>query len=150
MRDDLILSAAMLALAAGYAALANRIPTSLLSDAVGAGGLPLLFALTLALLALLLAGRALLVRESGGMALREHVRPFGIVALGAVYIALAPLLGYVVALALLIAAAIAYFGARAPVAIAANAAGGAVLLWLVFARMLGISMPAGAWARLFG
>jgi putative tricarboxylic transport membrane protein len=150
MRDDLILSAAMLALAAGYATLAGRIPTSLLSDAVGAGGLPRLFALLLALLALLLAGRALLVREPGGLALRAHVRPFGIVALGAVYIALAPLLGYVFALALLIAAAIAHFGARAPVTIAANAVAGAVLLWLVFAKMLGIAMPAGAWARLFG
>src|SRR5262245_8131600 len=150
MRDDLILAAAMLAFAAVYAALAGRIPTSLLSDAVGAGGLPRIFALLLALLALALAGRATLASEPAGTRWREHLRPFGIVALGAAYIALAPLAGYVVALALLIAAAIAYFGARAKLMIAANALGGAILLWLVFAKMLGISVPAGAWARLAG
>ena len=150
MRDDLILSGALLALAAGYAALASRIPHSLLSDAVGAGGLPLVFALILALLAAGLAARAALARAPATLRFTEHLRPFGIVLLGAAYIALAPWLGYVLTLALLIAAAIAYFGARAPVAIAANALGGAILLWLVFARMLGVSVPAGVWARLFG
>lgn len=148
MRDDLICAGAMLALAAGYFALADTIPISLLSDAVGADGLPKLLAIALALLAALLAARALIARAPAGVAFREHVRPFGIAALGFAYVALAPLLGYVGALALLLAAAAAYFGARAKLTIAATAIGGAIALWLVFARLLGVSMPAGALGRL--
>ncbi len=135
-------------LAAGYYVAADAIPTSLLSDGIGADGVPKLLALVLAALGGALALRA--VRAGGtarAVVLAAHVRPIGLAVLGMVYVALAPLLGYAVTLALLIAAALVYFGARAPVMIALNAVGGATLLWLTFAKLLGIAMPIGSLAR---
>ena len=148
-RDELVGAGALLALAVGYFALAGRIRTSLLSDAVGADGLPKLLAIALGALALMAAARAKLARGDG-LRFADHLRPLAIAAIGFAYVALAPLLGYVPALALLIAAAIVHFGARAKAMIAANAIVGALALWLIFARLLGIAMPAGPWARLLG
>lgn len=145
---DLACAGAVLALAAGYYLAADSIPTSLLSDGVGADGVPKLLAIVLAGLGGVLALRTI---GAGGTArtieLGGHIRPIGLAVLGMVYVALAPLLGYAVTLALLIAAALVYFGAREPVMIALNAVGGATLLWLTFAKLLGIAMPIGSLAR---
>ena len=145
---DLACAAALAAFAAVYWRAADALPTSLLSDEVGAAGLPQLLAIALAALAVALGARALLGYAAPSE--RPRLRPFGIVAIGFGYVALAPLLGYAAALALAIAAAMLQFGDRRPLAIGATAVLGAAALWLTFARMLGVSMPAGAWARLLG
>ena len=150
MKSDLLLAALVAALAALYWRAADDLPRSLLSDAVGADGLPKLLAIGLAICAAALAARALWRRDGRrGLPLGAHVRPLGIPAIGAGYVVLAPLIGYPAAVAALIAAAIVYFGARAPAAIAASAILGAAALWLVFAKALGIAMPAAGILRWF-
>ncbi|MBM3524516.1 MAG: tripartite tricarboxylate transporter TctB family protein [Alphaproteobacteria bacterium] len=148
MSRDLVCAAAALVLAGLYWREADAIPRSLLSDAVGAEGLPKLLAVALATCAVLLAVRAVRRRDGGRLrAWRDHARSLGVIALGAAYVGLAPLLGYSLALALLIAATIVYFGARAPVPIAATAVLGAGALWLIFAKLLSVAMPTSALAR---
>lgn len=150
MRSDLLLAALVAALAAVTWRAADALPRSLLSDAVGADGLPKLLAAGLLVCALLLAGRALWrPQPRAGLPLAAHLKPLGIPAIGAAYVAIAPLVGYLAAVALLIAAAILYFGARAPRAIAASAVLGATALWLVFAKALGVAMPGAALLRWF-
>lgn len=147
---DLLLATLAAALAALYWRAADELPRSLLSDAVGADGLPKLLATALLVAAMLLAGRALWKRD-GRAALppAEHLRPLGIPAIGIGYVLLAPLLGYPLALGLLIAATIIYFGARAPRAILACAVLGAAALWLVFVKALGVAMPGAGLLRWF-
>jgi len=150
VKPDLVLAALIAALAALYWRAADEIPRSLLSDAVGADGLPKLLAIGLAICAALLAARALWRRDRRpAPPLGAHLRPLGIPAIGAGYVVLAPIVGYQAAVAALIAAAIFYFGARAPAAIAASAVLGATALWLVFAKALGVAMPAAGILRWF-
>jgi len=112
--------------------------------------LPKLLAIGLAICAALLAARALWRRDRRpAPPLGAHLRPLGIPAIGAGYVVLAPIVGYQAAVAALIAAAIFYFGARAPAAIAASAVLGATALWLVFAKALGVAMPAAGILRWF-
>ncbi len=148
---DLACAGLLGALAAGYYVAADAIPTSLLSDGVGADGLPKLLALSLAALAALLALRTVITGgDARAISLVAHARPLGLALLGIAYVALAPMLGYAVTLALLIAATLVYFGARNPGMIILNAIGGAVALWLVFAKLLGIARPTGTLGRWFG
>jgi len=153
VRRDLVFAALGLALAAAYYAAADALPTSLLADGVGAGGIPKLLAVALALLSMLLGMRSLLAGTAAtgvDAGIGPHLRALGIAGLGFAYVAAAPTLGYPLAVALLVAAATLYYGAplRAPVLV--YAVGCAAVLWLVFARMLGVALPAGAWARLLG
>jgi hypothetical protein len=140
-----------LAIALAYYALADALPVSLLSDAIGADGVPKSLAIGLGGCSVLLVGRAVLMR--GGAAIRfealTHARAFGITAIGAVYAALAPLLGYAPAIAFLIAGTALYFGTRLNARLILVAALGGILLWALFVRMLGIPMPEGTVLRLF-
>ena len=145
MRRDLVCAAAGLVLAGTYYAAADAIPTSLLADGVGAAGIPRLLAVALALLSLVLGARSLLASPGAAAVGGPHVRALGIAGLGFVYVAAAPYLGYPLALALLVAAATLYYGERPRPMVVAYAFGCAALLWLVFAKLLGVAMPAGAW-----
>lgn len=145
MRRDLVCAVAGFALAGAYYAAADALPTSLLADAVGAGGIPKLLAVALALLSLLLGARSLLAGAGGESAGGPHLRALGVAGLGFVYVAAAPYLGYPLALALLVAAATLYYGERPGPAVLLYAIGCAAALWLVFAKLLGVAMPTGAW-----
>jgi hypothetical protein len=79
-----------------------------------------------------------------------HLRALGVVVLGFGYVALAPWIGFLPAVALLIGATAIYFGGRPSATVVLLSITGGVVLWLVFARMLGVSMPVGLWARLLG
>jgi hypothetical protein len=147
VRRDLVCAAAGLVLAGAYYAAADAIPTSLLADAVGAAGIPKLLAAALALLSLLLGARSLLAGASGETAGGPHLRALGVAGLGFVYVMAAPYLGYPLALALLVAAATLYYGARPRPGVFLYAIGCAALLWLVFAKLLGVAMPPGLWWR---
>jgi putative tricarboxylic transport membrane protein len=144
VRRDLVCAALGLALAGAYYAAADALPTSMLADGVGAGGIPKLLAVALALLSLLLGARSLLPSSRAAVA-GPHLRALGIAGLGFVYVAAAPHLGYPLALALLVAAATLYYGERLRPTVLVYAIGCAALLWLVFAQLLGIAMPAGGW-----
>ena len=131
VRRDLVCAALGLALAGVYYNAADAIPASLLADGVGAGGTPKLLAVALGLLSLLLGARGLLAGSSTEAVDRPHLRALGIAGLGFVYVAAAPYLGYPLALALLVAAATLYYGARLRPAVLVYAIGCAALLWLV-------------------
>src|SRR5688500_12133281 len=144
---------------------APRLRRGRLSAGCGAEGLPKGLAILLAAVSTLIAVRALLQRglspfaawRNGRSSPREkgtvplaHAKALGIVAIGFAYVLLAPWSGYLPAAALLIFVTGVHYGARPGVPLALVSAGGATLLWLVFARMLSVSMPAGLWPRLFG
>jgi hypothetical protein len=151
-----------LVLAGAYYAMAADVPESLLSDAVGPADLPKIYAYVLAGLSLILVGRALLAvgrALSGSAGGPDKVRPTGeepmpvaraagLLALGVVYLAIVDYAGYVLAIALLIAATIWYQGRELRPRILLVAAGGALLFWLMFVRLLGVQHPPGIWASL--
>jgi hypothetical protein len=143
---DVSLGVGALALAGGYGAMAQAIPVSLLSDAVGPGGVPLVIAAMMGL-----AGAGLLLRTAllGPREAKEapnHPRAAGLLGLLVLYVLAVPLLGYPLAIGVL-AAAVAWFaGARGPT-IVAFAAGLAALFWFGFVKLLGIPFPSGT---LFG
>jgi putative tricarboxylic transport membrane protein len=146
---DMICGAAGLAIALAYYALADALPVSLLSDEIGAAGVPKSLAIGLGLCSILLVGRAALTRGAAiSFDTLTHARALGIIAIGAAYAALAQLIGYAPAIALLIAGTALYFGAwLSPRLIMVAILGGAAL-WALFVRMLGIPMPDAALLRL--
>ena len=159
-RREIILGCGTLAIAAGYYLLAVRIPQSDIADVIGAQGLPKTYAALLALLSIILIGRAALARRTAavpepptitvGPAAR-HVgwRTFGMLVNGALYVALVTRLGYIASIAGLIASTIYLQGGELNRRSIGVAAGGALLLWLLFVRLLHIPHPPGIWPSLF-
>jgi len=143
---DVSLGVGALALAGAYSAMAHAIPVSLLSDAVGPGGVPLVIAAMMGLAGAGLLLRTALVGSRPAKDSPNHPRAAGLLGLLVLYALAVPLFGYPLAIAAL-AAAVAWFaGARGPV-IGAFAVGLAALFWLAFVKLLGIPFPAGT---LFG
>ena len=149
MRRDSVCAALGLALAAAYYAAADALPRSLLADGVGADGVPKLLAVVLAVLSVVIGARSFftpsltLPLPGGGKGGGWHLRALGVAALGAAFVGLAPVLGYSLALALLLLAAALYYGAAPRLQVVLYAGGTAAILWLIFARALGVAMPAG-------
>ena len=167
---DLVFGCASLALAVGYFLLAAQIPESQLADTVGPQGLPRIYAYVLGGLSLILIARSLRASsprpsaegpEPGAespepraeslkpSASSQALRAFGVVVIGAVYIAVVPWLGYIVSLTALIAATTYYQGGAANRRVAVVSVTGALLFWLLFVEILGIQHPAGFWPELF-
>ncbi len=155
MARDLTCSAVLLIIAAGYYFLASNIGRSALADEVGPAGLPVLYSVVLAGLALVLAGktilRPLLLRAADNARATDERPPgvmlrraFGVFGIGVGYLAIVPLAGYFLTLALVIASMALYFGERASPRLAVIAVGGAAMFWVLFVRLLGIPMP-GLW-----
>ena len=151
MARDLTCAAVLLFVAGSYYALASNIGRSALADEVGPAGLPVLYALVLATIALVLAGQAvfrtLLLRAvddsaAAGQPTLVLRRAGGVFAIGIGYVLGVPLVGYFLALVLVIAAMALYQGERASARLATIAVAGAALFWLLFVRLLGIPMPA--------
>jgi putative tricarboxylic transport membrane protein len=144
---DPVCAALGLALAVAYYTAADALPRSLLADGVGADGVPKLLAAVLAVLSIALGARSLLVGASATAAddpgLRRHLRALGVAVLGAAFVGVAPVLGYPLALGLLVLAATLYYGAAPRPQVVIYAAGTAAILWLIFARGLGVALPAG-------
>jgi hypothetical protein len=125
------------------------IEDSLLSDAVGAGGVPM------ALAAIMTGAGALLVLRSlwrapppGEVRSRAaHLKAAGLLVLMVAYALAAPVFGYPLALGVFAAAVAAFAGAPATATTLAFGAGTAALFWLGFVKLLGVAFPAGT---LFG
>ncbi|HXD21102.1 MAG TPA: tripartite tricarboxylate transporter TctB family protein [Vicinamibacterales bacterium] len=166
-RRELVLGCATLAIAAGYYLMAVRIPQSDIADVIGAQGLPKTYAALLAILSIVLIGRATLARRTAavrdapaiavappvpeGPPLPRNVgwRTFGMLMNGVVYVALVTRLGYIVSIAGLIASTIYFQGGAMNRRSLAVAVGGALVLWLLFVRLLHIPHPPGIWPSLF-
>lgn len=166
-RREIVLGCATLAIAAGYYLMAVRIPHSDIADVIGAQGLPKTYAALLAILSIVLIGRAALARRtaavpdapamsvappvSEGPPVPKHVgwRTFGMLLNGALYVALVTRLGYILSIAGLIASTIAFQGGELNRRSIAVSVGGALLLWLLFVRLLHIPHPPGIWPSVF-
>jgi putative tricarboxylic transport membrane protein len=159
VRADLFLGLAALVLAAGYLLGAAQIPDSMLSDTVGAAGVPMALGWVLAGLGVIICLRSILTGASSAAVvtsidndeaeeqrpagLRPHAMALGLLAILAVYVALLPYVGYIVATSLLVAVVSRFSGTpfgRNLVVIAGAAGLG---LWLLFNVLLSIPLPVG-------
>jgi len=147
MRRDLACSAVLLCIAAFYYAAATGIQTSTLEDEIGPRGLPTVLAALLALVAIVIAVRALIVLPAGMAGEREAeahwLRAIGMLAIGALYLPVATVLGYWPALVLLLLAVPLYERMKPSWRMFAVAAGGATFFWLLFDVVLGVRQPEG-------
>ena len=158
MNKDLLSGVVLLAVAGTYYIWATQIADSTLSDEIGADGLPRVLSVILVILAVSLIGRTLLsmrlrsaTTSAGGADEDEgdenaplH-RALGFLLFGAAYIFLLPLVGYILATALLIGAIALYEGApRRSWVVPAAAIGGGVFYWAVFVKLLGVNQPVGS------
>lgn len=159
MSRDLALGGAAFALAVGYFLLAAAIPSSLLADAVGPQGLPMVYAALLAGLSILLMIRSVVRRAAparpaaaadSGIDGRSQIwRVAGLLGIGVVYVAVVPTVGYLLSIAALIAVTTYYQGGVVNRYVLGVALSGAVFLWLIFVVLLGIPQPPGWWPALF-
>lgn len=159
MQKNLAVGLLALALAGIYYYGVMDIPRSLLSDNVGADGLPKVYATALALLGLISVAQWFAARASAAPAdadaqaapLREHARVLGLLLLGVLYLVLVGNLGYTLTIFLFIAAVAAYSGARLDLKLLLLSAGGGAAFWLVFVKAFGLPLPTGSlWRWLAG
>jgi len=145
-RGELALGGAAIMLAAAYLWLAGAIPESLLSDSVGAAGLPRAAGWALAVVGVLLCARSIVraaprESESAGEGWRPHLRALGLLAILFAYVLVAPWVGYAVATGLLLAAGAAYAGARMARTLVLVPVIAALVFWALFVHVFGIPMP---------
>ncbi len=116
-----------------------------MSDAVGAGGVPMALAAVMAGAGALLVLRSLLRAPPAGesRSIAAHAKAAGLLAMMIAYVLAAPMLGYPLAIGLFAAAVAAYGGARLGWRVAAFGAGVAAFGWLGFVKLLGVAFPVG-------
>lgn len=159
MNKDVISGLALLVFDAFYFWATQKIPTSMLDDAFGARGLPHILAALLAVLGVTIALRGFLESRRTVSALTadetadddDHEAPLpravGLLLISVGYMLIMPIVGYLLAIALMIAAIALYEGAARDWRIPAAALFGGALFWLVFNYVLGVGQPSG---MLFG
>jgi len=133
----------------GYGALALRLPERNIEGTPGPGFFPaltaaILIGLSVALVVQGVRGR----RRAGGPAAapgRPDRRPAAVLGIFAIYIALLPVAGFVVASVPFAGAMMRLFGGRNPLLIAAGAIALPVLLSLLFGEVFRIPLPHGSW-----
>jgi hypothetical protein len=153
MDRDLAFGSATLALSAAYYWMAAAIPESQLADAIGPQGLPKTYAVLLGGLSLILIVRSL--RRARTDDRNAPPSPFplppalwrvaGMLAIGIVYILVAPWLGYLLSIAALILATTYYQGGAINRQVAVVALSGGIFFWLLFVVMMRIQQPPGWW-----
>ena len=150
---DLAFGLVVAAIAGAYSFQATRIPTNLLSDKVGAGGMPFLLGLVVASLGLLLAARSAIAlarparngsdSDDDRFFSLAHLKGFLVLLIGAAYVVLVPVVGYLVGLFLLIAATSVAAGLRLSLRNALVAAAIALVMALIFVTLMHTSQPDG-------
>ena len=146
MRKDLLLSAILLCIAAFYYAVSTDIPSSSLEDEIGPRGLPTVLAALLAMVAIIIGLRAVLVPAGPAQAKEAEApwpRALGMLVIGALYIPVADFIGYWGALLILIGTVSVYERMKPTWRTAAVAIGGATFFWLLFVVVLGVRQPEG-------
>jgi len=157
MNRDLVFGSATLAVAVVYYALTSTIPPSQLADPVGPQGLPKMYAFALAGLSILLIARSLRTAnlapanpEPSNREPANHrmLRVAGMLLIGIAYIFVLPYLGYLLSVAMLIAATTYFQGGPVNTRSVVVAIAGAALFWTLFIWLLRIQYPAGLWPSL--
>jgi hypothetical protein len=145
----------LLVLAALYYWQTLQIQESSLADEVGPQGLPFMLAGLLAVVAVAIGVRGLLKARKAGSApvatskdeVKGHsatiLRALGFLAIGAGYIVIGPVVGYIIGIALLIAAIAIYEGRKPSLGVFAVAACAGVGFWVAFVLLLGTEQPQG-------
>lgn len=140
-----------LTLAGVYYYFAGGISHSMLSDQVGADGLPKLYAVALGLLGAFLMARSLLFRTASAenivfspRDILPHLRALGLLGLGVGYLLLISNLGYLLTIFLLLITVTVYCGAQFNFRLFFTSAVGSAIFWLVFVKMFSMPLPTGA------
>ncbi len=135
-----------MALGGAYLAQAIAIEDSLLSDAVGAGGVPKGIGALMIGAGALLALRSLRAppAEAKGEGIAPHLKALGLLALLAAYVLLLPVLGYAPAILLLLVAVAAYAGAPLRPPLLLFGLGMTAVLWGSFVGLLHVPFPRSA------
>ena len=151
MKRDLICSVVLLVIAAGYYFFTSSIGTSALSDEVGAAGLPTVYSIGLASVALVLGLQAILrlliIGSQGESSIdspdffRMFLRASGVLAIGIFYLLIVNIVGYVIALLLVLMAMLFYLGEAVGRQAILAAFIGAGFFWFLFDWLLGIPTP---------
>jgi putative tricarboxylic transport membrane protein len=156
MKSDIYMGILLLVLSVLYWLQADNIQVSVLSGRFGAQELPKMLAVLLAVFSLLMIAQAAirsLASRTAAADAQEGERgsaiqigpALGVLLIGIAYTLLLEILGYPIAIALLLGATAYLMGWRRwPVLIAFSAAGAAIL-WVVFAYILDIPLPAAPW-----
>jgi Tripartite tricarboxylate transporter TctB family len=149
-RKDLLAAAILLLIAGAYYWATMQISSSTLDDGVGPRGFPLVLTVALVAVATAIAVRALTIapvgtREPGDTQEPEArwPRALGLLTLGALYVPVSSILGYPLALFLLLVAVPLYEGMRFSWRVPAVAAGGAAFFYVLFEIVLGVRQPEG-------
>ena len=151
MNKDLVSGIGLLGIAVAYYWASRSIAVSSLEDDFGPHGLPNILAVALGCVGLLLIVRAVWARRKTSpvvvaVATEQQSSPLkalGLLIIGYAYILLVDKLGYPVTTALLIGGVAWYEGLRPSWRLAAVAALGSALFWLLFVRLLDVAQPAG-------
>jgi hypothetical protein len=159
LHRDFVCGLLVLALAAAYFFFTTQIQSSQLADDVGPDGLPRVYSFALAALGLALTLRSIpklkpTTIDADGLTKRAREwfqahRAAGMLAVGIGYVILAPIIGYILSITLVILSAAVYQGTRPTLRLAGIALLGAIGLWLVFVWLLHIQQPIGLlpWLR---
>ncbi len=153
MRKDLIASALLLLIAGGYYLASLDIPSSTLEDEVGPTGLPNVLTVVMMFLALCIGARALIMKPQSVEAAPKPdekkigeapwLHAMGMLLLVASYIPLAEIVGYFLALFVIISGVAMYEGLKPSPKLFLVAVCGAGFFWLLFVQLLGVRQPAG-------
>ncbi len=153
IHKDSIAGLLLLALSAGYYFMTQNIPSSSLSDEVGADGMPKLLAVALAIVACMLFAKGMIASwkivaiAEVDSDTPEHARigrAMGFAALGVGYMVVAPLVGFAAGIAVIVVAVALYEREPLSPKLLGVAIAGGVGFWLVFVRFLGTEQPASA------
>jgi len=166
-RKDLIGAAIALALAGAYWIGATHIPrSSLIGKGVGADALPQGLAIVLAILAVILVTQAfwrwrrmtsaMPAEKSAGSgeetlteARRRHLRAGGMLLIGVGFLLLVEIIGYILAIFLMICVTVVYNGRRMSWWVAGFAALLTAIFYALFDLILHIPMPSGLWPQIW-
>ena len=152
---DTVGGAAASLIGAFYLYHASQLRPSSLADSVGPQGLPLFYGWLMLGLGLILLAQSLVAALRAAPAEREKrvdawagqgrrtLWAAGLLAFAVAYLLTVETLGYLISLAVLIPAVAIYLGARIRWRPVAVGLGGAVVLWLMFDKLLGVGMPEG-------
>jgi cell division protein FtsW (lipid II flippase) len=161
MLKNIVAGTVLLVLSVGYYLAAARMPTSILDTSVNSAAFPKLLGIAGAVFSLALIMQGLLAYRSApatapgpdaheasrSATWQPHLRALGLLAIVCLFVLALKILGYPVAVALLILAVSVYQGSPLSWVSIAVAVGGALCFWLFFMVFLGIHMPLGIWSR---
>lgn len=154
-RSDFYLGLGAIALSVIYLYVASGIQESLLSDSVGPAGIPKVLGWAMGGLGVLLCLRSVRYSRTTSTppvaalanhcaeprtGMHPHLQALCLLAILVGYVMLAPYLGYMVTIALLVAAVARFGGAPFNRNMVLISAASGISLWFVFAWLLGISM----------